>query len=57
VNWKIKFSKRAEKYYLRLSASERKKIKNTLLNISVLDFPPTHKDVIPLLVNLTVFLD
>ena len=55
MNWKIKFSKQSKKYYLKLSINERKRIKDILIDISILDFPPTHKDVIPLLGKLDGF--
>jgi len=55
VNWQIKFSRQAEKYYMRFPSDMRKRVKTSLLDLAALALPFIHSDVTPLLGKLDGF--
>ncbi len=48
MNWTIKFSSQAEKYYQKLPKRMRQKTKKSLLELGSLTYPHIHKNVLPL---------
>lgn len=55
MKWQIKFSRQAEKYYMRLPSDIRKRVKTSLLDVAALDLPFIHSEVTPLLGKLDGF--
>ena len=55
MKWQIKFSRQAEKYYMRLPSDMRKRVKTSLLDVAALDLPFIHSEVTPLLGKLDGF--
>ena len=55
MNWTIKASSRAEKYYKRLDEKTRKRIKKELIALSESDNPIDYKHVKPLTGDLKGF--
>jgi mRNA interferase RelE/StbE len=48
MNWTIKFSSQAEKYYKKLPKQVRQKTKNSLTELGSSTYPLFHKNVLPL---------
>jgi len=55
MSWTIKFSSRAEKYYLKLPKPIRQRTKKSLTELQSLPYPLFHKDVLPLTGELQGF--
>ncbi len=55
MNWQIKLSSQAEKYYLKLSTDTRKRVKKALLDLGTTEFPVLHQNVKPLVGKLEGF--
>jgi mRNA interferase RelE/StbE len=55
VNWTIKFSSIAEKHYTKLDKKLKKRIKEKLIEIALLENPPEHSQVKPLTGELRDF--
>jgi mRNA interferase RelE/StbE len=55
VNWQIKLSSQAERYYLKLSADTRKRIKQSLIDLSATEFPVLRPNVKSLVGKLEGF--
>jgi mRNA interferase RelE/StbE len=55
MNWTIRFSSQAEKYFLKLPKQIRLKTKKILAELETLPYPLSHKDVLPLTGELRGF--
>lgn len=55
MNWQIKLSSQSEKYYLKLSADTRKRVKKSLFDLGTTEFPVFHPNVKPLVGKLEGF--
>lgn len=55
MNWTIKFSSKAEKYFTRLDKDLKQRIKEELLHLSALNNPLEYQAVRPLTGNLRGF--
>ena len=55
MNWKIKFSSRAEKYYKKLSKDNRRRVRRELIKLNEYENPSEHQHVKPLAGELRGF--
>ncbi len=55
MNWQIKLSSQAEKYYLKLSTDTRQRVKKALADLGTTKFPVFHPNVKPLVGKLEGF--